>query len=886
MLKHSTSKIVVIALLVCLGSAARLPASAGRLKWRLGMGGEAFPAADARLAAARDSLFSYPAGGAFVESSPAVGPDSTVYVGSYDNYLYAVAPDGTLEWKFETGGRVFSSPAVAADGTVIFGSGSGTVYALAADGSLKWEYETGKAVLANLALGLDGTVYVAPWDEYLYALKPDGTLGWKVKLGEEPASWTVRAGPVVDVDGTVYVGADSLYAVRRDGTRKWSFGVAAGRPSNPAAVGGDGTIYFPTAAAVYALHPDGGLKWSYPAGGMSSPALDSQGNLYFGSADSLLYCLDSTGALRWSYAAGGAVHSSPAVGADSTVYFGSQDSTFYALSAAGELKWQFKTGGEIQAPPAIGPDGTAFVASLDGRLYAMDTGTGSGALGSAWPEFGRDSRNSFRAAGTASAGSLKFYFETGNAVSSSPAFGADGGLYFGSWDEYLYAVSPQGFLQWKFKAAGAVSSGPVVGPDSSVYFGSWGSRLYGLHSDGTLKWELYLSGDLRCTPALGADGTLYFGLDGKLRAVSSAGRLLWTYKPADSQNPPAVAEDGTIYFNSGTGGYYLNALYPNGKVRWRFQLGKAQAGGASIGPDSTVYVSAVDLFAVNPDGTLKWKYDATTWPTDSMPASSFEHTPIVGPEGTVYVVGTDRRLHAINPEGTLKWRVRVGAGARMPPVVGADGTVYLASKGDSVFALDPDGSLKWTRSIGHGLNHLYPTTPALGPDGVLYLGTRDNLLIGVETGTGAGLADSGWPRVGHDLRNTGSIAGTYVPPAKNCDFSGDGLVAIGDVIFFLLIGRDSPGDPRLDWNGDGVYDIGDAIALLKDIMGGNCPAVPALLAAETPADNTAGFSAPDLEYLEGLISQMALTPEELGALRLALYGGPEQAPGLPRAFSL
>ncbi|MBN2289303.1 MAG: hypothetical protein JXQ83_08220, partial [Candidatus Glassbacteria bacterium] len=62
-----------------------------------------------------------------------------------------------------------------------------------------------------------------------------------------------------------------------------------------------------------------------------------------------------------------------------------------------------------------------------------------------------------------------------------------------------------------------------------------------------------------------------------------------------------------------------------------------------------------------------------------------------------------------------------------------------------------------------------------------------------------------------------------VGPGKNCDFSGDGTIAISDVITFLLLARDNPGDPRLDWNEDGKYTIGDAINLLLDIMHGNCP---------------------------------------------------------------
>ena len=90
----------------------------GTLKWRYGMG-------------RRRS----------VVSSPAIGADGTIYVGSYyDNYLYAINPDGTRKWRYETGYWVESSPAIGADGTIYVGSLN--FYAINPDGTLKWRYET------------------------------------------------------------------------------------------------------------------------------------------------------------------------------------------------------------------------------------------------------------------------------------------------------------------------------------------------------------------------------------------------------------------------------------------------------------------------------------------------------------------------------------------------------------------------------------------------------------------------------------------------------------------------------------------------------------------------------------------------------------------------
>ncbi|GEM_PF-6571050 len=63
-------------------------------------------------------------------SSPAIADDGTIYVGSDDNYLYAINPDGSLKWKFQTQNMIRSSPAIADDGTIYVGSHDDNFYAI------------------------------------------------------------------------------------------------------------------------------------------------------------------------------------------------------------------------------------------------------------------------------------------------------------------------------------------------------------------------------------------------------------------------------------------------------------------------------------------------------------------------------------------------------------------------------------------------------------------------------------------------------------------------------------------------------------------------------------------------------------------------------------
>ena len=72
--------------------------------------------------------------GSLVYSSPAIGPDDTIYVGSLDNKLYAInGKSGVKLWEFKTGGRVWSSPSIGSDGTVYVGSGDDKLYAIKTD---------------------------------------------------------------------------------------------------------------------------------------------------------------------------------------------------------------------------------------------------------------------------------------------------------------------------------------------------------------------------------------------------------------------------------------------------------------------------------------------------------------------------------------------------------------------------------------------------------------------------------------------------------------------------------------------------------------------------------------------------------------------------------
>ncbi|MEA2063446.1 MAG: PQQ-binding-like beta-propeller repeat protein, partial [Gemmatimonadota bacterium] len=215
-------------------------------------------------------------------------------MGSNDDYIYAVNPDGSQKWRFNTGGpELGCSPAIGSDGTVYISSNYGTLYALNPDGTVKWSYNIGHGSSGSFAIGSDGTIYVGTELSILYAINSDGTLKWSYTTGLNIA----QVSPVIAADGTVYIGSADykFYAINTDGTFGWSFTTGAGVIST-AALGSDGTIYVGSDDNIlYALNSDGTLKWSYTTGGSvrGSPTISSNGTVYIGSNDGKLYAFDT-----------------------------------------------------------------------------------------------------------------------------------------------------------------------------------------------------------------------------------------------------------------------------------------------------------------------------------------------------------------------------------------------------------------------------------------------------------------------------------------------------------------------------------------------------------------------------------------------------------------
>jgi outer membrane protein assembly factor BamB len=149
-------------------------------------------------------------------SSPAIGPDGSIYCCDYDGYAYALNGDSTLRWSVRIGDTagIYSSPAVASDGTVYVGTETGRLMALR-DGNVVWSYEVDPplAVSSSPIVGPDGNIYFGCGNGKLYRIDQNShqpVTNWPIVV---TTTDFVSSTPLLCADDVIYVADDSsLYA--------------------------------------------------------------------------------------------------------------------------------------------------------------------------------------------------------------------------------------------------------------------------------------------------------------------------------------------------------------------------------------------------------------------------------------------------------------------------------------------------------------------------------------------------------------------------------------------------------------------------------------------------------------------------------------------------
>jgi outer membrane protein assembly factor BamB len=552
-------------------------------------------------------------------TTASVGSDCTVYVGT-DSALVAVNPDGSIKWSCKTGEATaqLSTPAIGPDGTIFACGVDGKVFAINPDGTQIWVYSSGLYLVGSVpSIGSDGTIYIStpnPPSSCLISISSAGILNWTFALGSFPSN------PGIGPDGTIYVCGHSglLYALNPDGSTKWQISTSGIMHAAPQ-FNREGMICVGSGNTITAFNTSGVQQWTCPlSSSIWYTGIGPDDTMYAGgdiTQDAGAYKLSavsSVGTLQWQSELGIVISNSPSIGLDGTIYAGASDGGLYAMNPDGTEKWIFQTGGPIYASPTIGADGTVYIGSADNFIYAVNE-----------------------------AGVLKWKFKTKGAVESSVALRSSI-VYVGSFDQTLYAVNLDGSLKWACQTEGPIGSAPALGADGTIYVGvgignSGSGYLDAVSPSGKENWSVSLGAPWNLylvtsgmDPVVEPSGGITISNGGTLFAISPEGVTRWTYGtgqfPAAS---PAVGTDGTIYV--ALVGNALTALNPDGTTKWSYEAPGFYPTAVSIGADGTIYTGEENAWAFSPAGVPEWESPFLIGLSGVPPA--------IGADGTLYFGG-------------------------------------------------------------------------------------------------------------------------------------------------------------------------------------------------------------------------------------------------------
>ncbi len=609
-----------------------------------------------------------------VYSSPNIGRsmnNTSVFVGSSDNSVYAIN-EGTGDeiWSTATGDSVDSSPTVK-DGSVYIGSDDNHVYALDAyDGDEEWSFPVNASVKSSPTVAY-GKVFVGSRINRLWALSDSGDLEWsKATDGYVDSSPAVR-------DCRVYVGSDDndMYAFDvENGDPLWSFTTHDEVTSSPTAVDNPRS------------HDSKDTRVSQRTLGHHSDStginqcnnMSTTGNTTNISTDPCAFDTEDR------YYDG-----ENQVAEGKTVYIGSTNGCVYAVNASsGEIRWSHNTGSNIRYSSATVVNGIVYIGNAgfqeENSFFAINASTGK----EIWSEYIGD-------------------------VMSSPTIVKDV-VYIGSrglenGPNVFAFEDSSGEELWSFQAEMGISySSPFV-VNNTVYIGS--DKVYALDADEDAqereKWSYDLANVPKedtnnytesspfvtnCTVYIGANTRNMLALDASRTEDDDGERLKWDFDgEADSDggietDSSPYIKDGTAYIGSSNDEKVYAIDTSTGELEWSEELGLIHPSSPTVLND-TLYIGIWqpienNIYALDTSSELDNERERVVWSYKTEGPNDVEGDPTVLND-TLFISDDSGNHYALNVSPGLDEDTRVKWSFEGFPVHQSSPTVVMDPKSGS-----------------------------------------------------------------------------------------------------------------------------------------------------------------------------------------------------------
>jgi len=449
------------------------------------------------------------------------------------------------------------------------------------------------------------------------------------------------------------------------GTFRWTFSTGAAVSSSPV-IDNDGTVYVGSEdGKVYAVDPGGNELWSKSlgAGVFAAPCIGTENHLFVTCKNNKVYALNkANGDTIWTYTTGGQVYGSPVISSFGYLYVGALDNKVYALTSdAGDLVWTFTGSGKFYASPALTIDESKLIiGDQAGKLYALNPNSGA----KLWE------------------------YPVNSAIYANAAIDSAGNVYCGAQNGNLYCLSSTGAYKWDYNTGGAIFyASPTLGYRNTEK-GTWNtekgkeskenSKLQSEEHAAKLQNEKFPS-DRRSGKSQSARTD-----NSKLLSNDQANKFPISNFPSDSRAGKSQNKKFPSDRRAGES-QSVKSIQP---PRLNDEVGQAFSGfpfpvsGISDSSAQTVYIGSDGdkLHAVNAStGAQQWTYTTQ---------GDIRNGAVLSANGYLYFGSADDSLYCIKNDGTRRWAYKTGGDLYTSnPAMGLDGAVYIGSYDNKLYAV-------------------------------------------------------------------------------------------------------------------------------------------------------------------------------------------------------
>ncbi|WP_223067788.1 PQQ-binding-like beta-propeller repeat protein [Paenibacillus caui] len=263
---------------------------------------------------------------------------------------------------------------------------------------------------------------------------------------------------------------------------------------------------------------------------ISSPVIDQEANIIFGTNRGQLICINKDGEVLWKNQVTSGNIIGPTINSSRSLIIVSKESSeseLVILTSSGEVIKRYRFNNEAHYPPILSQNDEILIATWDNLI-----------------KFNAE-------------GDRLWHFACMN-ISSCPVIDESGNVYFTSREDggVLISLNSEGQLCWKKKFAPCfLEDDPVMDTSGNIYLAAAREEphhaLFSIDQQGEIKWKFELTnGGIIGSPAISQEGHLVMGITGfQIVALDLNGNLLWQAKVGEMiQSTPILDSRNQVYF--------------------------------------------------------------------------------------------------------------------------------------------------------------------------------------------------------------------------------------------------------------------------------------------------------------------------------------------------